>query len=60
MYFGWVRVFYLNLDEVLRFIEEYLFLCVFFMWKLKDGVRLFVIGFINLISFVDGVVIGYG
>lgn len=60
VYSGWARAFHSNLDEASRPIEEYPSLRAFFTRKLKDGARPLAIGPTNLISPVDGVVIGYG
>lgn len=60
VYTGWARAFHSNLEEASRPIEEYTSLRAFFTRKLKDGARPLEIGPTNLISPVDGVVVGYG
>jgi len=60
VYSGWARAFHSNLDEASRPIEEYPSLRAFFTRKLKDGARPLEVGPSNLISPVDGVVIGCG
>ena len=60
VYNGWARAFHSNLEEASRPIEEYPSLRAFFTRKLKDGARPLEIGPANLISPVDGVVIGCG
>ncbi|XP_024386143.1 phosphatidylserine decarboxylase proenzyme 1, mitochondrial [Physcomitrium patens] len=60
VYHGWARAFHANLEEASWPVEEYPSLRAFFIRKLKDGARPLEISSTNLISPVDGVVVGYG
>ncbi|KAG0628085.1 hypothetical protein M758_2G248700 [Ceratodon purpureus] len=60
VYGGWARAFHSNLEEASMPIEEYPSLRAFFTRKLKDGARPLETGPTNLISPVDGVIIGCG